>query len=503
MVPGSLTNHFRLPAFILLAMAWLGLATQGLAIEWANLTPRQKHLVTFVMPPSSPTIWGDGEVEDFLRRHGTRSGTYHAVGMLYRNQGADVVNALRIIRNVLKLQHHAPGNKIHGTWRTGLDTDREDENWREFVGTGLIVAREHFGALMDADLIRDIDSALVRAAEGAARRNVSAHYSNIALMSAFLLDYTGHITSNDKFREQGKAKAREIFELFSQHKTFVEFNSPTYYGIDLMGLAMWRDLAPSPEFRTWAKEIESTFWQHIARYYHAGLKNLCGPYARSYGMNMTDYVTPTGLAIAMGLEDHLPLPDTRERSFEWAYAPLLALLNVHPPDDLLPEFKTFSGPREILDKISFMGQTFQAQALIEDDWMMGAATGMGRRWDQHFPGTVHWQAGKAVGWLLVHGENAAEVRIIERKMHVFLTHPDPKHPLRILIQVPGSDTEGIGQNVWSLPGMKFEIQTPLPAPAIRIMKDKRLGKVIEVSFPVPATHPATTAALVLAPMKKD
>lgn len=356
--------------------------------------------------------------------------------MLYRNQGADADNARHIIRSILKLQHNAPGKAMHGVWRTGPDIDREDENWGEFVGTGLIVARERFGALMDADLIQDIDAALVRAAEGAAKRNVLAHYTNIAVMSAFLLDYTGH----------------------------------------------------------------------IAGYYHAGLKNLCGPYARGYGMNMTEYVTLASLGIAMGLEDNAPLPNTRARDFEWAYAPLFAVLDVQPPADLLSEFKTFSGPREILDKVSIFGLIFQAQALLENDWMMGAATGMRRRWDQHFPGTVHWQAGKAgeaPGWLLVHGENAAEVRIIDHRMHVFLTQPNPGHPLRILIQVPGSATKGIRRNVWSLPGMKFEIQTPLPDPAIKIIKDKRLGKVIEVPFLVPASHPARTPALVLSPTKTD
>lgn len=93
-------------------------------------------------------------------------------------------------------------------------------------------------------------------------------------------------------------------------------------------------------------------------------------------MDMTEYVTITGLAIAMGLEDQAPLPKTRAREFEWASAPMLALLNVRPPADLLSEFKTFSGPREIGDKINLMGLTFQAQAPLEDSWMMGAATGM-------------------------------------------------------------------------------------------------------------------------------
>ena len=498
----ALKTPFHLFVF-LIAVASLGSVTQASATEWTKLTPQQKKLVTFVLPASSPTVWDDAEVRNFLRRHGTRTGIYHAVGMLYRNQGADADNSKRVIRRLLTLQHNVPGKKLHGVWRTGLENDREDENWREFVGTGLIVARERFGALMDAELIQEIDAALVRAAEGAAKRNVFAHYSNIALMSAFLLDYAGKISSNEELRKKGKEKAEQIFDLFSRHQTFVEFNSPTYYGVDLMGLAMWRELSPSPELRTWAEKIEAPFWRHLAQYYHAGLRNLCGPYARSYGMDMTKYVTIAGVAIAMGLEDQAPLPKTRARAFEWAYAPMLALLNVQPPNDLLNEFKTFSGPREIRDQVNLMGLTFQAQAFLEDDWMMGAATGMLRRWDQHFPGHIHWQTGETIGWLLVPGENAAKVKIIDRALHVFLTRPDPKHPLRILIQVPGLNTEGIRKDSWSLPGMTFEVQTPFPDPAIQIKDDKRLGKVIEVAFPVSPTHPSAPPALILSPTKTD
>ena len=490
---------------ITLIMGWIAMSTSATATEWASLTPYQKYLVTFVLPASSPTVWDAEEIQTFLRKYGTRSGIYHAVGMLYRNEGPDRENAQRVIRELLKLQHNAPGEKIHGMWRTGVDKDRRDQNWREFVGTGLIVAREYFGAAMDSDLIQHIDAALVRATEGAAQRDVSPGYTNIALMSAFLLDYTGHITSNPTFQEQGKTKAKNIFDLFSQHKTFTEFNSPTYYGVNLMGLAMWRELAPSPELRTWAEQIESTFWQHIAQFYHADLKNVCGPYVRGYGMDMTEYIALVGLSIAMGLEDaqHAPLPDTRDRDFEWAYAPMFALLNVQPPDNLLPEFKTFTGSRDILDHIAYRNHTFQAQALLEPTWMMGAATGMRRRWDQHCPGTVHWQAGDELGWLIVHGENAAEVKLIDRNMHIFLTQPDADYPLRILIQVPNADINQMGQNAWTLPGMTFNIQTPLSAPTIQLKKEKRFGDVIEIVFPVPDTCSTDTPALVLAPIKTE
>lgn len=497
-------KHIFTFVFTLIA-GGLMMGNQASGIEWSDLTPYQKHLVTFVLPGSSTETWNAEEVQAFLQKYGTRSGIYHSVGMLYRNAGADRENAQHVMRALLKLQHNVPGDKLHGMWRTGVGKDREDQNWREFVGTGFIVAREYFGDALAPDLMRDIDVALVRAAEGAAQRDVSAGYTNIALMSAFLLDYVGHTASKPTFQALGKKKAKAIHDLFFQYKTFTEFNSPTYYGVNLMGLGMWRELAKSAELREWGQEIESTFWHHIAQFYHADMKNMSGPYVRGYGMDMTQYAALVGLCIAMGFEgpEDAPLPNTRERAFEWAYTPLFAVLNVHPPQDLLDEFKTFSGSREMLHHITYRKNLFQAQAVLESDWMMGAATGMRRRWDQHCPGTVHWKLGNEMGWLLVHGENAAEAKIEGRNLLIFATESNAEHPLRILIHVPNADLKQITENTWTLPGMTFKIQTALSAPEVSRKTEKRFGDVIEIAFPMPDTVDENTPVLVLSPVKTE
>jgi hypothetical protein len=501
MNPGNRFFLFML-TFIL---GWTVSSGHAQSIDLESLTPYQQKLVTFILPESGQVVWDDTTTRAFIQEHGTRSCTFHAVGMLLRNQGADRENAQRVIRELLDLQYNTPGESFHGVWRTGLTQDRRDQNWREFVGTGLIVAREYFGDVMDSDLIRDIDAALVRAAEGALERDVTPEYTNIALMSAFLLDYTGHMVSNPTFREAGKRKAGAILDLFSRHNTFTEFNSPTYYGVNLMALGMWRELGKHVELRDGARTIESALWADIAQFYHAGLKNLCGPYTRSYGMDMTRYNALLGMCIAMGLEgpEYAPLPMTRERPFEWAYAPLFALLHVQPPEALLPAFKTFGEPRRLFKRIPYRDRVFQAQALLETDWMMGAATGMLRRWEQLCPGTVHWSAtsGGELGWLLVHGENAASVNIKDQSLYIVLPQPEAEHPLRILVHTPEMRPERFGTDTWTLQGMTFDVRTPLAEPAVDIREDEHFGQVIEIAFPVPDTLPTDAPALVLTPRK--
>jgi hypothetical protein len=274
-----------------------------------------------------------------------------------------------------------------------------------------------------------------------------------------------------------------------------------------MALGMWRELGRSPEFRDWAKTIESTFWADIAQFYHAGLKNMCGPYVRGYGMDMARYDALLGMCIAMGLDgpEHAPLPHARDRGFEWTYTPLFALLRIQPPEGLLSEFKTFGEPREVIRQIPYRHWVFQAQALLERDLMMGAATGMRLRWEQHCPGTVHWSANThgELGWLLVHGENAAETKIEDRSLQIFLPEPDAEHPLRILVHAPDMQPKQFGANTWKLQGMTFDIKSPLAAPTVKIKKDKRFGQVIEIAFPISDSLSTHTPVLVLTPRKTE
>jgi hypothetical protein len=114
-------------------------------------------------------------------------------------------------------------------------------------------------------------------------------------MRAFLLDYAGTRLKNPAFTRRGTELAGEIYGLFKETKAFQEYNAPTYYGVDLYALALWRTDAPNPRLRALGASMEADLWRDIARFYHAGLKNLAGPFTRAYGMDMPNYVGLTGL----------------------------------------------------------------------------------------------------------------------------------------------------------------------------------------------------------------
>ena len=471
--------------------------------------PREGYaweLVQSVLPRVDEHVGKRFDAADFARR-GTRSAVYLAAGMLWRDRAGDRDGALGIVAELLRLQYDAPpGSKRHGVWPTRANETKLDENWREFVGCGLILILEEFPGRLPEKLARDMGAALLRAARGAHRRNVGADYTNIALMSAFLMDYVGTKQSVADLRERGRAKAREIFAKFSRHKTFDEFNSPTYYGPDLMALALWRKHARSPEMRRMGAEMEADLWREIGAVYHAGMRNMCGPYFRAYGMDMTRYHALGGLCIALAVGDSsiAPVPDPRARKRgEWTYAPVFALLGCRVPAEVIPRLTSFTGGRRERE-VRF--RRSRATMLLDERVMMGAAR-MARRWEQLCPATIHWLAGSAddgsarVGWILLHGENEnLDPEISGGALCIRRTAPS-KEPVVFIVQCPGLEKGVISPDHWSLPGLAVDVARGegVTLAGAKQIEHKWYGPCLEVRYAVPGKAAGAAPVITLTP----
>ncbi len=102
---------------------------------------------------------------------------------------------------------------------------------------------------------------------------------------------------------------RAVYTLFKKYDSFFEYNSPTYYGVDLYGLALWRDYGSTQRMQTIGSEMEATIWKDIAAFYNPLLRNVSGPYDRSYGMDMESYVSVVGVWMRTVLDaKNAPLP---------------------------------------------------------------------------------------------------------------------------------------------------------------------------------------------------
>ncbi|MCZ7536748.1 MAG: hypothetical protein M5T61_13170 [Acidimicrobiia bacterium] len=411
---------------------------------------------------------------------------WHAMTLLHRGASDDAERAVGAIESLLALQYDEPGTAIHGTFARFAEWphppadpvmwDDYDPNWRQFLGTtfGLLL-RSRPGALPG-----DVEERVVRAMDLAVRGEpdgrVAPWYSNIALMKAWLEVDHGDRTGDTGLVERGEALAAEVVALFDRHGAFDEYNSATYYGIDLYALALWRDWSASPRLREWGGRIESALWRDLSGFYHAGLRNLAGPYTRSYTMDLTGSVGLLGLWIwaALGRAD-APVPDlpgdpdvALDHSHDLALGTLVALLGPRIPDDAIADLTLFRGERRVEHDL---GSGRIASAWLAPDVMVGAERGPADwgGWDQYHPATIHWtHPDGGVAWLrLLHGggvDAVASPGVLE----VTARPPASGRDGTALLGALGAGEARLGSGGrWSLPGLD-----------VRVTSDGALGEPI-------------------------
>lgn len=386
--------------------------------------------------------------------HLVRESAWYAYGLLLRGRHDQ---AVRCLEAVLDLQYDEPGTGWHGTFArfaeipvpgTGAVMWRDfDPNWRQFVGTILALMVRDFGPVVD------VDRALALAIEGEPTDRIPARYSNIALMKAWLDVEVGD-------RQRGEALAEEIATLFFDTGGFDEYNSPTYYGIDLYALALWATRSSSPRLRQLGARLEAALWRDIARWYHPGLRNLCGPYSRTYGMDMTGYVATLGFSVAdhVGL-DRAPLPkltDHVDHGHDLFLAPIVAALGSRMPADV--DLKNFGGDRS--PRTEF-GRGRVATGWLGERLMVGAETNSGdpvSSRSQYAPATAHWfRPDGSIGWLraMMDGPQTGHAGRARLEFEWPSNVDDPE--LTVVVCSPGEGVEDVQTDDWTLAGVAVRV----------------------------------------------
>jgi hypothetical protein len=414
--------------------------------------------------------WPWGEVPKLV--HVVRDSTFYALGLLLRG---DRERAARAIDAVLKHQLDAPGAPFHGTWlryqeepmpaADAVEWRDYDPNWREFIGAPLAMILSHFQAQLPRELAARIDAALRLACIGAIRRNVDPGYTNIALMTAFLLDFAGTRLEEPDWVVAGERLAGEIRARFEEHGTFEEYNSPSYYAVDFIALALWRSDAPSAKLRSWGSEMEHALWRDLAQYYHPDMRNMAGPFDRAYGLDMRRYGAGVGLWIWLAIGRALaPYPDTTKpfgHAHDIGLGPMAAILGANIPEEVLPHFSTFAGPRQIKRRITgkrIATAWLEARLMLGGEWTDGEM----RAWDQFYPGTVHWISGDDVHSMRIETFAMIDLRVEKTRMSIHLPARagDPAGAaFRWRIHSPGLEPGAITPSLWLLPGLRVRIES--------------------------------------------
>ena len=159
------------------------------------------------------------------------------------------------------------------------------------------------------------------AIEGCMRHRVPESYTNIALMNAENLILLGEILGREDVLKEGKARLNEICN-YTYECGIHEYDSPTYYGVDIECLMIIHEFAEDTEARQQAKVLLDLFWTDLAANWYAPAAKLSGARSRDY-----NYLRGTGL-----LDNYVRMAGWLPEDTPRTSLPLVALLTGHRPD---------------------------------------------------------------------------------------------------------------------------------------------------------------------------
>ena len=401
-----------------------------------------------------------------------RESADYALGLLLRDGKGDTARAAQTINAVLGQQYHDPGKPFNGTYRRSTSDPYPpadaviwrdfDPNWREFIGTTLLIIVKEFPDRLPAGLAARMDSAIVQSVAGEIKNGrLVPTYTNPALMYGILWQYAAGVGHHPEWVRQSSEWQKTVYRLFKENNTFYEYNSPTYCGVDLYALGLWRRYG-TPVTQAMGITMEVALWHDLASFYNANLENISGPFDRAYGMDMRSYVSLVGIALRNVLDARLaPLPpldpvidpNTDHIGDVWL-SPHFAILGVHVPADALQSFLAFQGKRVVTRKIT---SDRTAEAMIYKNVMYGGESTRKTKdisGDSQFhAATVQWRtpSGK-IGWIELTKAPPVDVTVDEHGVNISCAGS-----VTLLIHAEGLSLASVKQGEWKLPGLDTHV----------------------------------------------
>jgi len=401
-----------------------------------------------------------------------RESSSYALGLLLRNGKGDDSRAIDILNAVLAQQYHAPDKPFDGTFHRNLVEAYPpvnaviwrdyDPNWREFIGTTFAMILEEYPNRIPRELAdRMLDSIDLAVSGEIKNHRLVPTYTNPALMYGFLWNFAAVRSHRADWIAQSTEWQETVYKLFEKHDAFNEYNSPTYCGVDLYALGLWRRYGSTAHMRAMGSEMEATLWRDEAEFYNANLRNLSGPFDRAYGMDMESYVSVIGLAMRTVLDARTaPLPgldpplEHLDHSNDLWFSPHLVILGTCIPEDALAKIKRFAGEhlvrRQITDQriaTAWIGKSViyggEATAQTMD---VGAEA-------QFHPATVQWRTPSGeIGWIQLVQSPMIDAKADEHGLTISTTGT-----IRLRIHAKGLSQGKISATDWELPGLSVAV----------------------------------------------
>jgi hypothetical protein len=438
---------------------------------------------------SAPPSLLNAEFRNMPSHFMVRESSWYALGLLLRDGKGDRARAADILSVVLDQQYHEPGKVWDGTFRrTPAEPEpgpnavmwrAYDPNWREFVGTTLAIILIEYPDRISAELRPRMIQAIDDAVAGETKQGrLAPTYTNPALMYGFLWSFAAERGGRPEWKTEAQKWQDTVYGLYKQHDAFFEFNSPTYAGVDFFALALWRDYGFNKQMRARGEEMEAGLWRATADLYNANLRNISGPYDRSYGMDMQSYVSVTGVWLRTVLDaDHAPLTGFDNPPVDHVddlfFVPPIVVLDTHIPPDAMKSFASFQGEHEVRRPIA---DERIATAWIGKELIYGGEiTGHTKDVDAHsqfHPVTVQWQAPGKIGWIQL--TRCPMIDASADKSGIVIS---ANGDVSFRISAPGITAANAQSAQWTLPGLTVHIDADA-----KNFTAKQQGAFVDVTY---------------------
>jgi hypothetical protein len=432
-----------------------------------------------------------------------RESSWYALGLLLRDQPGDRDKAANVLRAVLKQQYDDLEKPWYGTFRRSPEEPEPDAqsamwraydpNWREFIGTTFAIILNEYADRIPADLDKELLLSIDHAVAGEKKQGrLKPNYTNIALMYGYLLAFDAG-KSHPEWAKDAANWREDVYKLYRPYNAFEEYNSPTYAGTDFYGLALWR-IYGDTRMRALGSEMEAGLWTATADFYNADMRNVSGPYDRSYGMDMQSYVSVVGLWLGTVLNaKQSPLPDLAQPPVDHVadlfFVPNLVVLGTKIPFDALESFRSFSGEHAVHRQITEdrIATAWIGQTAIYGGEITGHTRGVDGE-SQFHPVTVQWQMpnGK-IGWIQLTRTPPIDASARQGEIVISATGD-----VRFRIYAPGRTGDTLHPNLWSLPGLTVRVTTDAKSFNVLggdVVSDLSYGNITHMILAIDTTTP--------------
>lgn len=219
--------------------------------------------------------------------HSTRDNLSWMPAFLKRGTKKDHELACDIITKVLEFQDKDKNSLTYGIWpylfeEPLTEMKNPDWNWGPFLGAALITILEEYRDVLPGELTEQMEKALVRVCESISRRNMGVDYTNISLMSAFVMTLSGELLQDEDCYRQGLKILKAQLEFVELNGGYAEYNSPTYGVIDIEETGRILKYSGREEAKEAARRLHGMAWKVFAEHYHPVTGQIAPPHARCY-----------------------------------------------------------------------------------------------------------------------------------------------------------------------------------------------------------------------------